>query len=140
MLLNPMPNRRQSETFRLPVGEAGKEQTFFVTLGIVSVGNRLVINEVFLKHGKEGQALDAICDDAGIIISKLLQTGFPVADLCPGISILPVFDAKTEKCQPASILGATLQLIATEQQVLDKCCGLRSSGLGLETIANLGSD
>ncbi len=99
MLLNPMPNRRQSETFRLPVGEAGKEQTFFVTLGIVSVGNRLVINEVFLKHGKEGQALDAICDDAGIIISKLLQTGFPSLIFVP---VYPFFRYLTQKLKSVS--------------------------------------
>ena len=135
MLRNPMPNRRMSENHRLPVGEAGKQQTFFVTLGMIHIGDRLVINEVFMKHGKEGQALDAICDDAGILISQLLQMGFPVADLCGDMSRLPTFDhsgcvpTKLPVAlpapialvpEPASIIGAVLHLIAREQASLDQ--------------------
>ena len=123
-----VPNRRISENHRLPVGEPGKEKTYFVTLGYFFNGSRAVICECFIKHGKEGQELDNLAADAGILISNILQTGFPVTEILGDMTRLPSYGpadqipgngSSAEELKPASILGAVLKLIREEQARLD---------------------
>lgn len=124
-----MPNRRISENHRLPVGELGKEKTYFVTLGYYWDGSRHIICECFIKHGKEGQELDNLAADAGILISNILQTGFPITDILDDMTRLPSYgvadlvpgtNENAKEMQPASILGAVLKLIRNEQIRLDE--------------------
>ena len=61
--------------------------------------------EVFLHGAKPGSDVDLLCDDIGVLISRLLQLGDDPALLAAGIGRLG-------NGEPASIVGAIADVLA----------------------------
>ena len=95
-----LPNRRQCETLDLRHGG----RRFHVTIGQYDDGRP---GEVFLHGAKPGSDVDLLCDDIGVLMSRLLQYGDDPASLAAGIGRLGNGD-------PASIVGAIADVLATK--------------------------
>lgn len=78
-----LPNRRHAITERVTWGPDGGFE-LAVTVGIdPKTGS---VREVFIDGHKSGSALEATMDDAAILASMLLQSGFRAADLAERIT------------------------------------------------------
>ncbi len=95
-----LPNRRLNETVRLTFDNA----SYAVTIGFYPETG--LVGELFTHGAKVGSAMDAILDDACVMMSLLLQFGAEPAALAASMGRQG--DAKT----PASILGALADLLA----------------------------
>ncbi len=93
-----LPDRRQAETLDLWHGG----QRYHLTVGEYPDGRP---GEVFLHGAKVGSEVDGLCDDIGVLISRLLQHGDDPASLAAGIGRLGNGD-------PASIVGAIADVLA----------------------------
>lgn len=77
------------------------------TLATVTIGFRWPTwepQEIFIRCGKAGTAVEAEARDAGVLCSLLLQHGATVDEVLHSLT-------KTEDGRPASILGAALQAV-----------------------------
>ena len=95
-----LPNRRQAETLDLWHGG----QRFHLTVGEYNNGRP---GEVFIHGAKPGSDTDLLCDDIGVLISRLLQHGDSPAALAAGIGRLGNGD-------PASLVGLIADVLATK--------------------------
>lgn len=124
-----MPNRSMSSTHRVKIGPEGREHTYYITLGYMPLESRVIVNECSVKHGKDGTELDNLVADVSNMISCLLQTGFPIADLLDTMTRLSDFQSPNlqpsmasheSDFKPASILGAIVKYIKDEQDLLNQ--------------------
>ena len=95
-----LPNRRQAETVDL--WDDGRR--YHLTVGEYNDGRA---GEVFLHGAKPSSDTDLLCDDIGVLISRLLQHGDDPASLAAGIGRLGNGD-------PASIIGAIADVLAVK--------------------------
>jgi hypothetical protein len=109
-----LPNRRPAVTQSLEVGN----HSFVATIGFSPVDGRP--QEVFLSGAKDGTDLAAILDDASVVISIALQHGVSPAALAKSVARLPTgpvgpsdLDQPSRETQPASVIGAALDLLRT---------------------------
>ena len=93
-----LPHRRQSETVDLWYDG----RRYHLTVGEYNDGRA---GEVFLHGAKPGSDTDLLCDDIGVLMSRLLQHGDAPASLASGIGRLGNGD-------PASIIGAVADVLA----------------------------
>ncbi len=107
-----LPNRRPSVTEALEVGG----QVVMATVGFDPEDDSP--RELFLKAGKEGSLLNALLDDAAVVISIALQCGVSAETLARSVGRLPatpLTPAELDHAQgrkvPASPIGAALDLI-----------------------------
>lgn len=96
-----LPDRRQAETVDLWHGG----RRYHVTIGQYDDGRA---GEVFLHGAKPGSDTDLLCDDIGVLVSRLLQHGDSPAALAAGLGKLG--DGKS----PASIIGAVADILASK--------------------------
>ncbi len=94
-----LPNRRQSETVDLWHGG----RRYHLTMGEFPDGRP---GEIFLHGAKPGSDTDLLCDDIGVLISRLLQYGDDPASLASGMGRLG--DGTTA----ASLVGAVVDVLA----------------------------
>ena len=94
-----LPDRRPNETETLNFEGAVYE----VTIGYYLDGQP---GEVFTHGAKVGSAMDRLLDDACVALSLLIQHGVTPAALAPKMGCLG------DQRQPASIIGALVQLLA----------------------------
>ncbi len=93
-----LPTRRQAETVDLWYDG----RRYHLTVGEYNDGRA---GEVFLHGAKPGSDTDLLCDDIGVLISRLLQYGDAPAALAAGIGRLGNGD-------PASLVGAIADVLA----------------------------
>ena len=93
-----LPDRRQAETLDLWYGG----QRYHLTVGEYPDGRT---GEVFIHGAKPGSDTDLLCDDIGVLVSRLLQYGDDPASLAAGVGRLGNGD-------PASIIGAIADILA----------------------------
>ena len=94
-----LPDRRPNQTATLSFEGA----TYEVTIGYYLDGQP---GEVFTHGAKVGSAMDRLLDDACVALSLLIQHGVTPAALAPKMGCLG------DQHQPASIIGALVQLLA----------------------------
>ena len=87
-----LPDRRQAETVDLWHGD----QRYHLTIGEYPNGRP---GEVFIHGAKPGSDTDLLCDDIGVLISRLLQHGDTPDALAAGLGRLGNGQA------PASLIG-----------------------------------
>ncbi len=97
-----LPGRRPNETIDLEINGT----LYAVTVGYYPDGR---VAEVFTHGAKVGSTMDAILDDACILLSLLLQYGAEPASLAPRMGWLG--DVR----EPASIIGALVGLLSKRQ-------------------------
>ena len=97
-----LANRRQSELVTLEWGR------FEYTLGFSRDSNGAVV-EVFLTGAKSGGDLDALLNDASVLLSIGLQHGASIEELRKSLAR----DGTTGG--PASIIGAALQAVTVDK-------------------------
>ena len=95
-----LPNRRQSETVDLHYGG----QRYHLGIGEYPDG---APGETFVRGAKPGSDVDLLCDDIGVLISRLLQHGDSPAALAAGLGRLG-------NGNPASIVGAIADVLAAK--------------------------
>ena len=111
-----LPNRRPAHTETLEVDG----QSFEATVGFEPEDNSP--RELFLKAGKEGSLLNAMLDDAAVVISVALQHGVPSKALAKSIGRLPGNGAASLSNRtpgsvlPASPIGAALDLVCSFEE------------------------
>ena len=98
-----LPDRRQSETVDLWHGG----RRYHLGIGEYPDGKP---GETFVRGAKPGSDTDLLCDDIGVLISRLLQHGDDPAALAAGIGRLGGGD-------PASIVGAIADVLAARPLV-----------------------
>jgi len=94
-----LPNRRQSETVDLHYGG----RRYHLGIGEYPDGEP---GETFVRGAKPGSDTDLLCDDIGVLISRLLQYGDDPASLASGMGRLG--DGTTA----ASLVGAVVDVLA----------------------------
>ena len=95
-----LPTRRQTETVDLHFGG----RRYHLSIGEYNDGSP---GEAFLRGAKPGSDVDLLCDDIGVLLSRLLQFGDDPASLAAGVGRLGNGD-------PASIVGAIADLLAAK--------------------------
>ena len=98
-----LPNRRRQETVELEFGE----HQYAVSVGF---DPSCAIREVFVTGHRQGSTLDALLDDAAIIISHHLQRGGTAEQLRKSMSRLG--GGIGVATAPASPVGAVVDLVA----------------------------
>ena len=96
-----LPDRRQAETLDLWHGG----QRYHLTVGEYNDGRP---GEVFIHGATPGSDTDLLCDDIGVLISRLLQYGDDPAALAAGLGKLGIGQA------PASLIGAIVGVVAAK--------------------------
>lgn len=109
-----LPDRRPSTTSRIAAG--GIEAHATVGRDPASGEPR----EIFLRPtggSRTGSTVDHLVDDVAVVISVALQHGVPAQALASSAGRLGEFDeaGRYRELGPASIVGAALELIATEE-------------------------
>ncbi len=107
-----LPTRRPSVTEAIEAGG----QVVVATVGFDPKDDSP--RELFLKAGKEGSLLNALLDDAAVVVSIALQCGVSAATLARSVGRLPTspvtpaeLDHASGRKVPASPIGAALDLI-----------------------------
>ena len=100
MLRERLPNRRPNQTAALVYDGTRYE----ATVGFHPATGKA--REVFCHGAKAGSNMDAILDDASILLSLLLQHGVEPVSLAATMGKLG------EEGQPASVIGALAGLLA----------------------------
>ncbi len=95
-----LPDRRQAGT--LDLWHGGRR--YHLTVGEYNDGRP---GEVFIHGAKPGSDTDLLCDDIGVLVSRLLPHGDSPAALAAGIGRLGNGD-------PASIVGAIADVLAAK--------------------------
>jgi hypothetical protein len=91
-----LADRRIADTRELEFGD----MRFMVTIGMYPDGRP---GEVFARCGKAGSQMDALVDDACIVVSRLLQHGEPPAMLLRSLG--------RDGDRPASVIGAIAEIV-----------------------------
>ena len=94
-------NRRQCETVNLHYGG----RRYHLTIGEYPDGRP---GEVFVHGAKPGSDVDLLCDDIGVLVSRLLQYGDDPASLASGMGRLG--DGKS----PASLVSLIADVLAAK--------------------------
>ena len=94
-----LPDRRQAETVDLWHGD----RRFHVTIGEYPDGSP---GEVFVHGHTPGSDADMLCDDIGVLMSRLLQHGDSPGALAAGLGKLG------DGQGPASLIGAIADVLA----------------------------
>ncbi len=111
-----LPNRRRQETRELVYQDGALQLTYLVSAGFDDAGD---IREVFIKGLKCGSMLDALLDDAAVVISLAMQRGATAAELRHSMSRLG--GGLGTATVPASPIGAVVDLVAgIEQEVANR--------------------
>ena len=95
-----LSDRRQSETVDLHYGG----RRYHLGIGEYPDG---APGETFVRGAKPGSDTDLLCDDIGVLISRLLQHGDSPAALAAGLGRLG-------NGGPASIIGAIADVVAAK--------------------------
>ena len=95
-----LPARRQVETVDLHYGG----RRYHLGIGEYPDGEP---GETFVRGAKPGSDVDLLCDDIGVLISRLLQHGDSPAALAAGLGRLG-------DGTPASIVGAIADVLAAK--------------------------
>ena len=98
-----LPDRRPSKTVTFDHGGT----SYALTIGFYLDGRP---GEVFTGNAKVGSAMDALLDDACILISLLLQNSVEPAALAKTMGRLG------DGTAPASVIGAIVDLIANRSE------------------------
>ena len=93
-----LPNRRESETLDMHFGG----RRFHVTIGRFPDGR---VGEIFVHGYKAGTDMDLLCDDLGVVLSRLLQHGDTPDALAAGLGKLG------GDLGPSSLCGAIAALL-----------------------------
>ena len=101
MLRERLPDRRQAETVDLWHGG----RRYHLTVGEYPDGRP---GEVFIHGAKPGSDTDLLCDDIGVLISRLLQYGDSPAALAAGLGKLG------DGQGPASLISAVADVLAAK--------------------------
>ena len=110
-----LPNRRRQQTDELRHGE----HTFLVSCGFDDAGR---VKEVFAKGFRQGTDMDALIDDAMILLSIAQQHG-ETAERIRG-SMSRHGGGISAATEPASIIGAVVDLVAEiEREIVDGSTG-----------------
>ena len=72
---NKLPNRRRSETIKVKIGDT----SIFIGTGEYEDGT---LGELFIDMHREGSLIRALMNGFCIVVSKALQYGVPLEDLC----------------------------------------------------------
>ena len=110
---NRLPDRRPNETVELLFNGT----PYAVTIGFYPDDGR--VGEVFTHGAKVGSAMDAILDDACVLISLLLQHGVEPSALASSMGRLGDGGA------PASVIGALADLLAQKTVTQAAAGGVR---------------
>ena len=102
-----LPNRRKQLTDELYHGE----HKFLVSCGFDASGQ---VKEVFAKGHKQGSALDALIDDAMILLSIALQHGETAERLRGSMSRLG--GGIGTATEPASLVGVLIDHVASVER------------------------
>ena len=102
-----LPNRRRQQTVEM----AYDNHDYAVSVGFNEAG---IIREVFVAGQRQGSTLDAILDDAAIVVSHHLQRGGTAAQLRKSMSRLG--GGIGVATAPASPVGAVVDLVAEIEQ------------------------
>jgi|TARA_Y100000310_G_scaffold51684_1_gene47590 hypothetical protein len=103
-----LPTRRPAETFDLRWAvEANEKPDYSVTVGYYLDGRP---GEVFAAGPKDGSDMQAIINDACVILSIALQHGAAPAALAHSMGRTPV--SKTED-RPSSVIGAVVDKLVS---------------------------
>jgi hypothetical protein len=98
-----LPNRRPCLTTTIDFQRAdGSIAEFQATAGFDPIGR---VREVFLSSGRPGSDIDALLNDAGIVISLALQHGTPAQALALSAGFIA-----GDPPRPVSPIGAALAL------------------------------
>ena len=107
-----LPNRRRSITEEIELSG----QVIVATIGFDPEDNSP--RELFLRAGKEGSLLNALLDDAAVVISIALQCGVSAETLARSVGRLPAspvtpaeLDHAPGRKVPASPIAAALDLV-----------------------------
>lgn len=94
MARNRLPNRRNAHTVtrRWPLGSDSK---LHVAIGPDASGRT---REVFARAQRPDSDLDTVCDDAGVLLSLLLQHDVTLGEIAHSIG-------RTSDGRPASVIG-----------------------------------
>ena len=102
-----LPNRRKQLTAEMQYDG----HTYLISTGFDDAGQ---VREIFIKGHRQGSMLDALLDDAAIVVSHHLQRGGTAAQLRKSMSRLGGgIGVATE---PASPVGAVVDLVAEIEQ------------------------
>ena len=96
-----LPDRRQSETVDLHYGG----QRYHLSIGEYPNGSP---GETFIRGAKPGSDTDLLCDDIGVLISRLLQHGDDPVALAAGLGKLGNGQG------PASLIGAIADVLVAK--------------------------
>lgn len=108
-----LPDRRPNTTVKLK----HKGHTFHVTIGVDHRTGQVA--EVFGTTAKAGSDFDALLQDACILISLALQTGWKPEDVAKSLSRAPVL-GDTDKIEgPASAIGVIMEAVIDLQKELN---------------------
>lgn len=99
-----LPTRRPNQTVDLDFGG----QRYAATVGFDRDG---ALAEVFMKGAKTGSQMDALLDDAAILISLLLQHGVQPSAFAKSMG-------RVRKGEPTSVIGMLVGLLTTETGIL----------------------
>ena len=102
MVRQRLPNRRPNQTAELIYDGA----PYSVTLGFHPTTGK--VREVFCHGARTGSHMDALLDDASILLSLLFQHGVNPA------SVTHSMGKVSAEGEPASIIGALTNLLAQE--------------------------
>ncbi len=103
-----LPDRRAAETVKLEHGGT----RFMVTIGFYPDGRP---GEVFTHGARSGSSLDALLADACVVVSCLIQHGVEPRELAASMGRLG-------NAEPASIIGAVVDLVAAASAALAAAC------------------
>jgi len=95
-----LPTRRENVT----IGMDWNNQHFDITASFYPDGRTA---EAFIAYPKVGSEVQALSRDGAIILSLALQYGCPLSDISHSLT-------RDESGGPASLLGAFLDVVATE--------------------------
>ena len=106
-----LPDRRPNQTRVIRwAGSDDQPTEFSVTVGYFLVGRPA---EVFCNGAKVGSTMQALLQDACVVLSIALQYGVTPAELAHSMGRTPVSETET---RPASIIGAIAEVLARKDE------------------------
>jgi hypothetical protein len=103
-----LPNRRPNVSIEFEA----EGRTYTVTIGFDPGTTQP--REIFISDAKAGSGMDATLNDASILASLALQFGRTPRELAAAMSRLGAMHQSLEAAQPASPLGAALDILCRE--------------------------
>ena len=103
-----LPNRRPNVSIEFET----EGRAYTVTIGFDP--GTACPREIFISDAKAGSGMDATLNDASILASLALQFGRTPQELAAAMSRLGALHQSLEAAQPASPLGAALDILCRE--------------------------